>query len=203
MRRLLRILLNVMTVLSLLLCLATAAIWVRSYWAYDRLIRKSQTQLTRDMRGRPVRYWQQSQFLDVTRGVVGVHWSAFPKYDQFYNGSDEIVEQPVPADPNVEWTWVRFPRPSDPDVAFWRRRAFKRDIKVWPPSDHMQPPTVLGFAALPLWAPFAASAVLPAAWAARHITRRRRQLRGHCPHCGYDLRATPERCPECGTIPAK
>ena len=36
---------------------------------------------------------------------------------------------------------------------------------------------------------------------ARRARARQRQSAGLCPACGYDLRATPERCPECGQIP--
>jgi len=34
------------------------------------------------------------------------------------------------------------------------------------------------------------------------VVRRRRDPHGFCRNCGYDLRATPERCPECGTVAA-
>jgi hypothetical protein len=55
---------------------------------------------------------------------------------------------------------------------------------------------------VPYWFLAVATTILPSAttvrWRRRRTLRNRR-LRGQCRRCGYDLRASPERCPECGT----
>jgi len=47
---------------------------------------------------------------------------------------------------------------------------------------------------VPLWFLALLSAIVPV----RYLLHRARCAPGKCQVCGYDLRATPERCPECG-----
>jgi hypothetical protein len=58
----------------------------------------------------------------------------------------------------------------------------------------------------PYWAIVLASGAVASLWlrtAGRrllNVRRRRRAGRGLCGRCGYDVRASPERCPECGEV---
>ena len=59
--------------------------------------------------------------------------------------------------------------------------------------------------ATPCWLPLSCASAIALLIFWRLNVRAREELnrQGRCLICGYDLRATPDRCPECGTAPAR
>jgi hypothetical protein len=53
---------------------------------------------------------------------------------------------------------------------------------------------------VPLWVLSVITAILPAMWLWHWRRMARRVRAGFCRACGYDLRATPQQCPECGAL---
>jgi hypothetical protein len=89
-----------------------------------------------------------------------------------------------------------------PDGNWWRLRrnsTFAWNMAGTPYTDNY---SVSVDVLVPIWA------ILPASTTAMllvQMARARRTQRlnsGLCLRCGYDLRATPDRCPECGSVPA-
>jgi hypothetical protein len=86
---------------------------------------------------------------------------------------------------------------DDPDW-FLRGRA-----SFWPTVSVHTFPSDVGWRRglfLPLWFVCVLSMIPSAIWLSRI---RRKFAPGLCQKCGYDLRATPNLCPECGSIPEK
>jgi hypothetical protein len=185
MRRLPRLLLNAATMLSLALCAALIALWVRSHSTVDAISRsRPNGPYHRLISDRGTLTWQSASNCPYAGGFSWMRAKPPAVQGSGYGGgvaaSDgRLWEQALVLKASgtlaTEVALLGGPRRTDAE------------------AQH------------PTWAAVAATTLLPVArlgsWLLR-IRRRRRQSRaGLCARCGYDLRATPGRCPECGTIP--
>jgi hypothetical protein len=185
--------------LSLLLCVVVLVMWVRSHLVYEVFGRIT----PRSRRGHP------------PLGVGRLHFARHSLLGQGLLYERAVGPCPRAVPPRL--AAARVPAPGNETVGFAR---YVGTAYTWP--GHLHPDVPYNAVpprtdprwwrdnyrvwVIPHWFLFLATAALPAWWLKRHPPAtwpsplaRRRRAAGLCPKCAYDLRATPGRCPECGS----
>jgi hypothetical protein len=117
-------------------------------------------------------YFHRDQLLVTTNPGVGIDHRDFTYEDSEGSGIFDGEFDRFIAEPKPYWF-------------SWRSRpcvSGRRQTELW----------------IPAWFLLLATSLPALLWIRRFRARLKRVRPGHCPHCGYDLRATPDRCPECG-----
>lgn len=167
----LRRLLTVASVLSLLLCVCVCVLGESGDWSYRAIYTTHGFKSSRRTHG-----------VEVWNGKLKFWWnSGFSRYEPGL--SFERWQIPTFAQlPRSAWNW-RF-------AGFqWYTRTDTYNALQYTFSD----------LDTPLWFVEAIGLVMPAIWVMRLFGFRRKQTKGFCRKCGYDLHASKEICPECGT----
>ena len=188
---------NIFALVSLILLMATAVLWVtRQFSSKSRTLQVVRVPLHRTSSG------EYSGYYEIQAISVGVNFVR-----------QEMLPMPLSSPP------MRRDGSVTPAMKAWREEVEMSDYRL-PGLILWRIPGVSGrnterIEVLHSWT-YAVSvryyilvllfALLPAIWTVFHLRRRRNAYRvskGLCRECGYDLRASKEQCPECGTaIPA-
>jgi hypothetical protein len=182
-----------LTFISLLCLVAMVVLWVRSRATVDGLY-----VYCRHFDG--ARGW-----LSVSIGSVG---NTFVAASDSVNDSLHVSE---PAPPPSERTPLRAEflvvsqrrDPGDAEFAgsrWWNRLGFCCAQNIHRDDRWVGSRLWVG---VPHWFLLSFFAVIPLMSLRRAWTRRQRARKRLCVNCGYDLRASPERCPECGETPER
>jgi hypothetical protein len=189
------------TAFSLTLCAITCVLWVRSYHVSDALRYRKAMDHAFPLHARTALLYSGAGAVQLGWGT-GVHYAA--------------EDTPSPS----IWSYVCERDPEHPSKTAinsgWKHSfpgfGVLSDSKQGPPMSNLP---YLGDLFVPvgyqwqrstwaMWAPHWFLALLLSALPMRQLHRwltvRRRRKGGLCLTCGYDLRGTVERCPECGEI---
>ncbi|HZN67346.1 MAG TPA: hypothetical protein VFB66_18810 [Tepidisphaeraceae bacterium] len=197
MRRFFRICSAVLAAVSLLLCLAALGMWVRGFVVVDVVHRVHHREWQIEFRDDALR-------ITSGRGVVAVNVITtresvtWPR--TFMDRTGRLFLETGPP-PSREWiTWSHATMEPDRLVLlrrnFWQWLGFNLHSTTRNTTTGARR-TERAFR-LPWWLVAAVLALPPLLATRRRGLRRERRAKGLCEGCGYDLRATPGRCPECG-----
>ena len=172
----------VLNVFATALLAAVVAMWFRSHRVADVLM----WQQWRADAGRTYR----GTFRTLTsgRGVVGIDLT------------DLTTAFPATADAKRKFEWTRADASQFllPRETFWNRIGFGY-VSEKQSAQGLKDATVTTRSYwLPYWLVVGVALVVPVRWLIALLTRARRRRRGLCARCGYDIRVSEGRCPECG-----
>ncbi|MBC7784896.1 MAG: hypothetical protein H7144_13745 [Burkholderiales bacterium] len=185
---------NIATIISALFCLAAAALWVRSYWITDFVCYERFN----------------APYASIAPPVAGDTSPSFPGAGTRF-GPLAIYCMSLQTEPgNIRLTSSEQITPHGGgglnysswelisghwggnygNTVHWDRLGFLFVTSYWYGK------RISWDFGVPYWFMVMLGLIAPVRWIS---TRRHRQyVPGHCRSCGYDLRATPTRCPECG-----
>ena len=202
--RMTRRLLNLLTALSLAAFLATAWMWADSPWGFDQA---DEHRLTAGgdayflaSRGGGLRVMRQRATtsgpgIETARPDRLGFWQIGPK------GALTIATRFGPADPDHRFLGFGWGRAQYRKTTDWIGLGRTATVGTKPERQIMRYTLDYAVLAVPYWALLLATGLAPSFWLRGRLRRRRRIIGGRCVRCGYDLRATPGRCPECGATP--
>jgi hypothetical protein len=132
-------------------------------------------------------FWVRSYFVSEEISFAGNTYTSIREYQQFSLGTGPVLHW---------WVYNAAGKRSS-DTLQWHA---ERNTHGFHYAKYRWRHEVSHCLWLPHWFTAVVFAILPTTRLISYIRRRRRVRAGHCATCGYDLRATPERCPECGAI---
>ena len=184
-----RLLFSFMASASFILLASVLVIWVRSYWVMNdgymdwyRVARLDENLFA----------------FEISRGGIDISYLKLQDYDADDYAEGLFSDEGGPM--QAGWESAKATEyPTDPNLGktvagfgwFYESKAYQ--------NGNVGRETKMECVA-PLWSLTFVLALLPAAWLVLAWRRGRdgRWQVGHCSNCGYDLRASPEICPECG-----